>query len=315
MQYYLHLRARLLGRQLRELGWWRLLVLGALLGLVTVRALVTAAAHPVLVWVVPLAVLVFTLSLHRRRADLVFLQLTAPRFRGWLAAEYALGSLPVALVLLGWGRFGPAMLAVAGAAVVALGPAAAASTSRMHRPTWFRSVAFEWVSAGHRPVLGLAWLALLGAAISTRANSTGPALAVLAWLLLTLDTYGTPEPWNWLLPALRTPGAWLRARIGWGLLYFGLTTAPLAVVLALGPAGLGGMALVLGWCAIVLSMVIMAKYAFYPHATLSRLAQAGAVVVGLSVLGSNPAYLALLLACFLSLLLKSRSRLAQYRRE
>ncbi|NVO84585.1 hypothetical protein [Hymenobacter terrestris] len=315
MQHYLRLRARLLGRQLRELGWWRLLVLGALLGLATARALVTAATHPTLVWAVPPVVVLFVLSLHRRRADLPFLHMAAPEFRGWLAVEYALGSLPVAVVLLGWGRLGPALLTVMGASMVALVPAAATSASRQRWPTWFRSLAFEWVSIGRRPVLGLAWLALLAAAIITRANSTGPALAVLVWLLLTLETYGPAEPWSWLLPALRTPGVWLRQRVGWGLLYFGLTVAPLAAVLAVGPAGAGGTALVLGWCAMVLTMVVLAKYAFYPHATLGRLSQAGAVVVGLSVLGSNPAFFALLLACFLGLLLKSPNQLAQYRRE
>ncbi|MBT2559372.1 hypothetical protein J7E24_16405 [Hymenobacter sp. ISL-91] len=315
MHYYLRLRARLLGRQLRELGWWRLLMLGALLGLAAARALFTAAAHPTLAWVVPLVVVLFVLSLHRRRADLPFLHLSAPGFRVWLAAECALGSLPVALVLLGWGRVGPALLTVTGAAMVALVPAAALSASRQWRPTWYRSVAFEWVSVGRRPVLGLAWLVLLAVAIVTRASSTGPALAVLAWLLLTLDTYGPAEPWSWLLPAMRTPGAWLRQRLGWGLLYFGLTVAPLAAVLANGPAGVAGTGLALGWCAAVLTMVVLAKYAFYPHATLGRLTQVGAVVVGMSVLGSNPAYLALLLACFLGLLLKSRSRLEQYRQE
>ena len=62
-------------------------------------------------------------------------------------------------------------------------------------------------------------------------------------------------------------------------------------------------------------MVVLAKYAFYPHATLGRLTQAGVVVVGLSVLSSNPAYGVLLVACFLGLLLKSRSKLGQYREE
>lgn len=313
MQHYLRLRATLLGRQLRELGWWRLLALGVMLGLA--RALFMAATHPTLAWVVPLAVVLFVLSLHRRRADLAFLHLAAPEFRGWLVTEYALGSLPVALVLLGWGRIGPALLTVAGAAATVLVPAAAAPASRVRWPTWFRSVAFEWVSVGRRPALGLAWLALLGVAIATRKGGTGPALAALVWLLLALGTYGPAEPWSWLLPVLRTPGAWLRARVGWGLLYFGLTVAPLAAVLASGPAGAGGTVLVLGWCAVVLTMVVLAKYAFYPHATLARLTQAGAVVVGMSVLGSNPAYLALLLACFLGLLLKSRSQLGQYRRE
>ena len=315
MKHYLRLRARLLGRQVRELGWVRLLALGSLLALVLGKALVTAATHPNLVWLVPGAVGLLLLSQHRRRPDLPFLHLTTPEFRGWLAAEYALTALLPALVMLALGQPGPALLTVLLAAAVALLPRAAAPAAKSRRAGVFRSVAFEWVSAGRRPWLGLAWLGLLAAAGATRQGSTGPAVAVVGWLLLTLETYGPAEPWSWLLPVLRSPAGWLRGRVGWALLYFGLTVAPLAAVLALGPAGAGGTAALLLWCALVLTMVVLAKYAFYPHATLARLTQAGGVVVGLSILGSNPAYLALLLACFLGLLLKSRSQLAQYRRE
>ncbi|MFD2783975.1 hypothetical protein [Hymenobacter rubripertinctus] len=299
MKHYLRLRLRLLARQVRELGWARLLALGALLVLVLGKGLVTAATRPGLAWVVPGAVGLLVLSHHRRRSDLAFLHLTTPEFRGWLAAEYALAGLLPALVVLGLGQPGPALLTVVGAAAAALVPAAAAPVSKRRRPGLFRSVAFEWVSAGRRPGLGLAWLGLLAAAGATREGSTGPALAVVGWLL----------------PALGRPGPWLRGRVGWALLYFGLTVAPLAAVLAGGMAGAGGAAALLLWCALVLTMVVLAKYAFYPHATLGRLTQAGAVGVGLSILGSNPAYLALLLACFLGLLVKSRRRLAQYRPE
>ncbi|OWP62621.1 hypothetical protein CDA63_13345 [Hymenobacter amundsenii] len=114
MKYYLRLRVRLLGRELRELGWWRLLALGTLLGLAIGRALFTAAAHPALAWAIPGGIALFVLSLHRRRADLPFLHLATPEFRVWLAAEYALSSLPAALVLLAWSRPGPALLTVAG---------------------------------------------------------------------------------------------------------------------------------------------------------------------------------------------------------
>ncbi|WP_188557637.1 hypothetical protein [Hymenobacter glacieicola] len=89
--------------------------------------------------------------------------------------------------------------------------------------------------------------------------------------------------------------------------------APLAGIMAQGPAGVGGSAGLLLWCGLVVTMVLMAKYAFYPHVTLARLTQAGAVVVGFCILGSNPAYLALLAACLLGLLLQSRRRLAFYR--
>ncbi|MET4106182.1 hypothetical protein [Hymenobacter sp. UYP22] len=269
-----------------------------------------AAASKQLVWLVPLAVGALVLSLHRHRADIGFLQLSAPRFRSWLAVEYALLSWPVALVLLGRGRVLPALLTPLLAATVALAPVVAASTERKPGRSLFRSVAFEWVSVGRRWWLGVGWAALLAVAVATHHTATGPALAIVGWLFLLLETYGPAEPLLWLLPALGQPGAWLRNRIGWAWLYFGLTTAPLAFVMLWGPAGTGGTLGLLVWCAVVVAMLILAKYAFYPHATLSRLTQAGAVAVAVSILGSNPAYMALLVACLLGLLLKSRRRLA-----
>ncbi|RPD48614.1 hypothetical protein DNI29_08345 [Hymenobacter sediminis] len=313
MRNYLLLRARLLGRLLRELGWWRLLLLGTLLGLSTVRALVVAAGSPTVVWVVPVVVAGLAWSFHRQREDITFLELMAPRFRPWLAAEYALLTLPVVLLLLGLGRVEAAGLTVALTAAVALAPPAKDKAGRFRRGSLFRSVAFEWVGGSRRGWLPLLWLALLGAAAATRYTATGPVLAIIGWLLVLLEVYGPAEPWTLLLPVLHARGQWLRSRVGWGLLYFGLTVAPLAAVLALSPAGVGGTIALLFWCAVVLTMVVLAKYAFYPHATLSRLTQAGAVVVGLSVVGSNPAYSALLAACFLGLMLKSYRRLAMYR--
>jgi hypothetical protein len=313
MHYYLRLRLRLLARLLRELGWWRLVGLGTLLLLVLGRALLLATARQQLAWLVPLAVGALILSLHRSRADTGFLQLSAPEFRGWLAAEYALLSLPVALVLLGRGRVLFALLVPLLAATVALAPVAAVSAGQKPARSLFRSVAFEWVSVARRWWLGLGWVVLLAVAVATRGTATGPALAIVSWLFLLLETYGPAEPLMWLLPALGQPGAWLRNRIGWAWLYFGLTIAPMAFVMLRGPAGTGGTLGLLAWCAVVLAMLVMAKYAFYPHARLSRLTQAGAVLVAVAILGSNPAYVALLIACFLGLILKSRQRLARFR--
>jgi len=312
MNYYLRLRFRVLGRLFRELGWGRLLVLGIFLVLATGQALFTAAASAMLVWLVPVVVGGFVLSLHRRRSDLDFLRISAPSFRAWLAAEYLLLSLPVALVLLGRCRPAAALAVSLLAAVAALAPPATVSASCGAGRSWFRSVAFEWVSVGRRWWMGPSWLALLVAAGATRATATGPALAVVSWLLLLLDTYGPAEPLAWLLPALTRPTVWLRSRIGWAFLYFGLTVAPLAFVMMRSPAGWGGTLALLLWCALVLTMLVLAKYAFYPHATLSRLTQAGAVVVAVSILGSNPAYVALLTACLLGLILKSRRQLARF---
>lgn len=311
---YLRLRARVVGRQVRELGWWRLVVLGLLLGVALARALVLAAGSASMAWLVPVAVGVLLASAHRRRNDLPFLQLAVPHPQQWMALEYALLAGPVALALLALGRPAPVLPTVLLAAGAAWVPAAAADSATRRRPSVFRSVAFEWVSGARRGLL-LAWLGLLVGAVYARHTAAGPAAALVLWLLLLAPMYGTPEPWQQLLPVLRSPAAWLRGRVGWGLLYFGLTSAPLAWVLAGSPAGRGGAVALLAWSALVLTMLILAKYTFYPQAMLGQLAQAGVLVVALSIVGSNPAFVALLLACFLGLLWKSARRLSQFRHD
>ncbi|WP_426492268.1 hypothetical protein [Hymenobacter sp. 102] len=186
MRYYLRLRLHLLLRLLRELGWWRLLLLSTMLLLVLGRALLLAAASQQLVWLVPLGMGALVLSLHRHRADIGFLQLSAPLFRRWLAVEYALLSLPVVLVLLGRSRVLAALLVPIVAAAAAWAPAVNASAARKPARSLFRSVAFEWVSVGRRWWLGAGWLLLLAVAVATRTTATGPALAVVSWLFLLL---------------------------------------------------------------------------------------------------------------------------------
>ncbi|RYY20482.1 MAG: hypothetical protein EOO36_03240, partial [Cytophagaceae bacterium] len=96
---YLRLRWWLLGRLVREIGWWRLALLLPF-GLMGVgNALVAAARHPVGQWAAPVLVAGSVLSAHRQRADYRFLATVAPGFRPWLAVEYALLTLPVALAL------------------------------------------------------------------------------------------------------------------------------------------------------------------------------------------------------------------------
>ena len=100
LRAYLNLRRRLLGRQLREVGWLRLVVLVPLLLLVVVRSLVILAGHPLGQWAVPVDVVLLLTSIHRQRSDLRFLATSAPGYQRWLAVEYVLWALPVAVVLV-----------------------------------------------------------------------------------------------------------------------------------------------------------------------------------------------------------------------
>lgn len=310
---YLRLRARVLSRQLRELGWWRLLLLGSMLLALTANALVQAARSPRGRWAVPLLVLGLLWSAHRRRPDLAFLRTAGPDFRAGLAAEYALLALPVALGLLACGGVGPALFTLALPPLVALAGPARERQPRLRRPrSLFRSEAFEWVSGMRTTSGGLLWLALLAGALWQHDTPLGPGLALAGWLLVVLACYGTPEPPTMLLLAARQPGPFLRRRLVLALGYAALTAAPFGWLLATSSAGPGAAGAVMALLLVLTGLLILIKYAFYPNAFLIRLSQGIVIAFVLSQPG-NPSYLNLLAALAGGLLWQSRRRLRQFR--
>ena len=308
LQAYLHLRARLLGRLLREVGWLRLALLGPVLLAIGGRALTLAAGHPRGRWAVPVAVALMLASAHRQRADLRFLASSAPAYRRWLAVEYGLLGLPGALVLLLFGDWGAAVLTLGLASGAAWLPPARESRRTRHRArSWFRSEAFEWVSGMRGSGLWV-WPVLLAGAVWQRASPLGPVVALGCWLLVVLGSYGTPEPVSMLALAARTPRQFLRRRLALGVGYAALTAAPFGWLLAAGPAGVGGMAAAgIFWLGLV-ALLILTKYAFYPNTMHIRTTQALVVGVALALPG-NPVYPVLLLVAVGGLLWQSQHRL------
>jgi hypothetical protein len=311
---YFLLRWRVFSRQLVELGWWRALLLAPMLVAALGRALVTLSHHPTAHWLLPPLLFLLVLSQHRRRSDLAFLLIAAPNFRRWLAVEYVLWSVPVVVVLLCFGQLGAAALAVALVPTAAWVPPAQTRTSTRHRRSVFRSEAFEWVSGFRQTQAGWVWSGLVLAACWWHQYSIAPALALGVWVLILSPLYATPEPWTMLLPALRQPGTWLRRRVGLSLLYFVLTAAPFAWLMGVASAGWGAAAALLLWGVAVLVMVVLVRYAFYPHALLVRLTQ-GAVVAIACMLFGHPVYPVLLLVSFFGLIWKSRRQLSAFRHD
>ncbi|MBC6609539.1 hypothetical protein H8B15_01315 [Hymenobacter sp. BT507] len=82
--------------------------------------------------------------------------------------------------------------------------------------------------------------------------------------------------------------------------------------MALGPATWVSTLGMLLWSLAVLTGALLAKYAFYPNAFLSRTMQVGMVALGLLIV-LNTVYEALFAAAFPVLLTKSRRRLATFR--
>jgi hypothetical protein len=308
---YLRLRLRLLGRLLREIGAIRLALLLPFIVMSVGQALVVAGQHRWGRWAVPLVVAWLLLAAHRRRGDYRFLATTAPNFKNWLAWEYAWLALPVALVLLALRAYGPAGLLLLLAPLAAWAPPA--SEDRASRRRWrspFRSEAFEWVS-GMRATKGLwLWPVLAGLAGWQRASPLGPLAALLAWLLVLLACYGTAEPATMLAMAARSPGQFLRRRLGLGLAYAAATAAPFWGLLVGGPAGWGGaLAVAVAWLALV-ALFILSKYAFYPTETHFRSIQSLVLAVALLLIG-NPLYPVLLLVAAGGLPWQARRRLRQ----
>ncbi|MCI1185835.1 hypothetical protein MON38_00260 [Hymenobacter sp. DH14] len=308
LRAYLSLRGKLLFRLLREIGVLRLALLLPVVVAALGRALVLAARHPVAQWAVPLLVAGQVAAMHRQRADLRFLATSAPHFRRWLAVEYGLVALPVAVALAGFHDWGAALLTVALAPWAALLPAARDNQRTRHRTrSQFRSEAFEWVS-GLRAGGLWAWPVLLAGALWQHAAPLGPGAALLVWLLVLLACYGTPEPISMLVLAARTPRQFLRRRLGLGMGYAALTAAPFFWLLAVGPAGVAGtVAVAVFWLGLV-ALLILTKYAFYPNAVHIRTTQA--LVVGVALLlVAHPIYPVLLLVAVGGLIWQSQRRL------
>lgn len=311
LRAYLALRLRLLGRLLREIGWLRLALVGPLLSLGLLQGLAVLRAHPAGCWLVPPLVGWSVLAAHRQRADAQFLAGLVPDCRPWLAAEYALLGLPLALGLLALRAPGAAGLTLGLAALAAWVPPARAGVATRHR--WrspFRSEAFEWVG-GMRASKGLLiWPVLVGLAFWQRALPMVPVATLLVWLLVVVAGYGEPEPVTMLAVAVaaRTPRQFLRRRLALGLGYAAATALPFWVMLGLGQAGpAGAVAVALFWLGL-LGLVILCKYAFYPNATHMRSAQSLLLAVGL--LGAwHPAYPPLMLVFAGGLIWQSQRRL------
>jgi len=308
LRAYLFLRLRLLGRVLREVGVVRLALLVPVLLAVVSRGLTLAATHPPAQWAVPVLTALLLASAHRQRADLRFLATSAPDFRQWLAVEYLLLALPVALLLLLFQDWGAAALLLTLAPCAALLSPRQESRSTRHKArSLFRSEAFEWVS-GMRTGGLWAWPVLLAGALWFHTSPLGPITALVIWLLVLLAFYGTPEPLTMLVLAARTPRQFLRRRLLLGLGYAALTAAPFFWLLATGPAGIGGaLAVGVAWLGLV-GLLILTKYAFYPNATHIRTTQA--LVVGIALLlPGNPVYPVLLLVAVGGLIWQSQRRL------
>ncbi|GAB3825166.1 hypothetical protein [Hymenobacter jeollabukensis] len=311
MKDYLLLRLRTQTRQWAELGWWRAALLLVLLAAAGRQLWLVLATQPAAQWAVPPLLALAVVGGHRQRADLTFLQLTAPQYRRWLMGEYVVLGLLGAAWLLPFGYWWSALLTVLLPPLAVLLPPAAERTARTRR-SLVRAEAFEWVSGLRRRTGWLLWLVLLAVAVWQREQSAAPALCLVAWLLLVTSFYDVPEPVEMLLSAARSPGQWLRGRLGWAVLYFGLTAAPFLVLLGLGAASWGGAAALLLWCLTVLTLVILAKYTFYPHVTIMRYAQGAVVALGFLIL-VHSVYAALLAAALVGLVWRSRYRLRTYR--
>ena len=308
LRAYLKMRLTLLLRLLREVGGLRLVLLAPVLLAAVGRGVVLAGTHPAGQWALPFLTFLMLVSAHRQRADFRFLATSAPRFRRWLAVEYLLVALPVAVALASFHDWGAALLTLALPCTAAWLPARRESQRVRHRArSLFRSEAFEWVS-GLRAGGLWAWPVLLAGAVWQYPSPLGPGVALVVWLFILLACYGTPEPVTMLVLAARTPKQFLRRRLALGVGYASLSATPFFWLLAAGPAGGGGAVAVAAFWLALVALLILTKYAFYPNAVHIRTTQALVVGVALTLM-AHPVYPVLLLVAVGGLIWQSQRRL------
>jgi len=308
IQHYLGLRLKILARQLAELGWLRLLLLAPLLVAACGQAVRLIGHHPVGQWVLPVMGISSCLSMHRQRRDLAFLQSVAPHYRRLLLVEYALWQLPLWVVLACYKAWLPLLLSVALLPLIPYVAKPRAEQGAGRRKSLVHSELFEWVSGYRRTSAWLVWGVGVGVAIWQRHNTVA-ALVLILWALLLTFFYKTPEDPVMVLQYPLKLNAFLRRKVGLALTAYVLTSLPYVVLIGTGAAGWGGALAVLLWGAVTLAMVVLAKYAFYPHASV---VQVGVVALALLIV-VNSFYLVLLAAAFAGLVWKSQRHLLQYR--
>ncbi|UOQ51370.1 hypothetical protein [Hymenobacter cellulosivorans] len=309
MQAYLRLRLLVLGRLLAEVGWVRSLLLGGMLVVAAGKLLELLLAKPQLQWAGPVLGVTMSWSGYRQRTDLDFLPIVSPRYKTWLSVESALLLLPVWGLLLGLGHWEAALATVGAGLLGPFLPIARRTTTQRQRRSLFRREAFEWVSGFRQPVLAVGWLVALGASVWQHATVV-PAVALVGWGLLLTAIYAISEPTT-MVTVYSGPTVFGRRKLLLALELYLVTALPLLALAGTSPAGWGGTLGALLWGMLVLSLSILAKYAFYPHNTLVRLTQGGAVTAALLPL-LDASYAPVLAAVAAGLLWKSRKRLQLY---
>jgi hypothetical protein len=106
----------------------------------------------------------------------------------------------------------------------------------------------------------------------------------------------------------KEPGPFLRRKLALGLGYALAGAAPFLGILAFGPGGAGSAIGAAFAFSVLLTLVVLTKYAFYPNALQIRITQAAVVGVALAMPG-NPVYPALLAVALGGLWWQSRRRL------
>ncbi|WP_210114388.1 hypothetical protein [Hymenobacter elongatus] len=299
-----------MGRLLAEVGWLRLLLLGALAVVAMGKVLELLLARPTLQWAWPVAGALVCWSGHRQRADLVFLQTASPEFRQWLSVEYVLWLLPFWGMLLGLGHFAAALAMVGATALVPYVPLWQPATAVRQRRSVFRSEAFEWVSGFRQTGAWGLWSAGLTGALWQH-TTVVPAVVLGGWSLFITACYATPEPLPMVTIYGRGAARFRWRKLGLAVGLYLLTAAPFFALVVAGSAGWAGGVGLLVWGILVILMGVMAKYAFYPQPTLVRLTQGGVVLVAVLPL-LNAAYAPISVAVFLGLIWKSHQQIKIY---
>jgi hypothetical protein len=217
--------------------------------------------------------LALLIAWHATRRDTWFLRHVGIAPQVVYAAEYALAVSAVVALLAWCGRWPAALLAVSGAAAIALLPPRRRAT--FDRRGWRVPLrrapnAFEWIGALRRnrvPMLGVGVLTLIG--LTSARDAGWPCVGAVGILaLIGVDAYLRPPAEGWLLVHVgaRSPDAFLARKLVLAVLPFLLLAAvPVSTLVVANPTttrlATGLVAMAAGAAAI--GSALLLKYAVY----------------------------------------------------
>ncbi|HEX5555884.1 MAG TPA: hypothetical protein VFX43_21755 [Chitinophagaceae bacterium] len=259
---FLKIRILQVGRELSSLGWWRTVVLLAVLAVGGIAIYRQTGLYPNCLYVTAVAALV-VLGIHLYRKDKEFILLTGTDPMKIYVAEYAFFSVPVFILMLFTEHWYCAILLLAVYFLLSLIRYTPGKKTRTgYAPAIIPRDNFEWMAGirGNLPVILVLYVAALGLLIYPYAS------IFVLWLLLGLiaSFYQWCEPSDILQLAELPPKGFIRRKLKSHLKGYLFFSAPILIGYVIFQPATAWVALVIYAISFInLAFFILSKYAVY----------------------------------------------------